>query len=508
MKLPEQYEQKMRSLLGTDFENYENSFSEIYGQTFRVNTLKIEPAELIRRFTALPGFSESLFRQIPWCETGYYYAGAERLSKHPFYYAGLYYIQEPSAMAPAAFLPVNPGERVLDLCAAPGGKTTALAAKLRGQGILVANDISVSRCQALLKNTELAGVTNCVITSETPEKLADHFPEYFDRILIDAPCSGEGMFRRDPSMVKGWSEEAVKEYASLQKEILTAADRMLKPGGMLLYSTCTYSPEEDEQSVEILLEKDYSLIPVPEYSGIDSGHPEWSRSGNPELVHCRRFWNHRVHGEGQFAALLRKSPAVTGDDAPNWNRQTGQNLNEDRRGRRTQTQQRRNRDFGTVRGRRKKDAQKEGVRSGQKRRNTEIEMTEEMRHFLSQQNLCWDEEQIQFVKERAYLLPKESASFHGLRVVRSGLYLGDVKKKRFEPSQALAMALDPDTCENVLNLTAKDERVERYLRGETIFGEAADGYVLVCLEQEPLGWAKCSKGTLKNKYNPGWRKNG
>ena len=182
MHLPEKFEKKMRGLLGEDCDNYFDSFGEGYGQTCRVNQLKVQPAELLRRFSVSP---------VPWCETGFYYKGENRLSLHPFYYGGAYYIQEPCAMAPASFLPVKPGDRVLDLCAAPGGKTTALAAKMQGEGILIANDISISRCRALLKNMEMAGIKNAVITCESPEHLSQRFAGYFDCILVDAPCSGD-----------------------------------------------------------------------------------------------------------------------------------------------------------------------------------------------------------------------------------------------------------------------------------------------------------------------------
>ena len=166
-----------------EYLQYLDSFNHSYGQTLRVNQLKMEPADFIRRFL--------LSGQVSWCNTGFYYEGEQKLSAHPYYYAGVYYLQEPSAMAPAAFLPVEPGDRVLDLCAAPGGKSTALAAKLQGEGILLSNDISASRCKPLLKNMEMAGISNAVITCESPEKLADRFFGYFDKVLVDAPCSGE-----------------------------------------------------------------------------------------------------------------------------------------------------------------------------------------------------------------------------------------------------------------------------------------------------------------------------
>ena len=197
---------------------------------------------------------------VPWTGNGFYYSseagdeGGVRPSKHPAYYCGLYYLQEPSAMTPAAMLPVKPGDRVLDLCAAPGGKSTELGARLKGRGMLVSNDISYSRARALLKNLELAGIPNICVTSESPERLAEVWPEFFDKILVDAPCSGEGMFRRDEDMVKDWTAHGPSYYAPIQRQIAVQAVRMLKPGGMLLYSTCTFSRFEDEGNIEYILE--------------------------------------------------------------------------------------------------------------------------------------------------------------------------------------------------------------------------------------------------------------
>lgn len=476
MHLPEKFEKKMRGLLGEDCDNYFDSFGEGYGQTCRVNQLKMQPAELLRRFSVSP---------VPWCETGFYYKGENRLSLHPFYYGGAYYIQEPCAMAPASFLPVKPGDRVLDLCAAPGGKTTALAAKMQGEGILIANDISISRCRALLKNMEMAGIKNAVITCESPEHLSQRFAGYFDCILVDAPCSGEGMFRKEPSMAADWSPEEVQRYSTLQKEIVHAAARMVRPGGYLLYSTCTYSPEENEQVVETLLasgrdidtenvqapfacakEADeegacglFQLEELPLYPGVDKGHPEWSRSGEESLTCCRRFWNHRVKGEGQFAALLRRV-----DETESREKAPGPFI---------------------------------PAQDG---------LTGEMRDFFAHCRLAVPEERLQFLKERVFLLPEGCPDLSGLRVVRSGLYLGDCKKKRFEPGQALAMALRKEEYDNVLSLPLSDERVERYLRGETIQADGPDGWVLVCVEELPLGWGKSIRGNIKNKIEPGWRK--
>lgn len=510
MYLPKEFEQKMRRLLGEDYDNYSGSFAKGYGQTFRVNQLKIQPAELLRRFAAKP---------VPWCGYGYYYEGEERLSAHPYYFGGAYYIQEPCAMAPASFLPVKRGDKVLDLCAAPGGKTTALAAKMQGQGILVANDISISRCKALLKNMELAGVRNAVITCESPERLAGRFAGYFDCVLVDAPCSGEGMFRKEPSMAREWSQEEVERYSALQKEIVRQAAQMVRPGGCLLYSTCTYSPEENEQVVETLLAQEgdrgepgrqedsrkrtaarqneqrmFRMEPLPLYPGVDQGHPEWSRSKEESLLHCRRFWNHRVDGEGQFAALLRKEGCRAGAAEENKSGAAA-----------FQAALPPEISFSKKKNNKKSRKGKGGAVRADSAQSA-AENREELRQFLSRCSLSVPEERLRFIDERVFLLPEGCPDMNGFRVVRSGLYLGDCKKKRFEPSQALAMALYPGEYENTVKLFPDDPRVEKYLRGETVEAESADGWTLICVDHLSLGWGKSSRGSIKNKIAPGWRK--
>ena len=467
MNLPEDYQSKMQQMLGDEYPQYLDSFNHSYGQTLRVNQLKEEPADFIRRFL--------LSGQVPWCNTGFYYEGEQKLSAHPYYYAGVYYLQEPSAMAPAAFLPVEPGDRVLDLCAAPGGKSTALAAKLQGEGFLLLNDISASRCKPLLKNMEMAGVANAVITCEAPEKLAGRFSEYFDKVLVDAPCSGEGMFRREPSMVKSWSIEEVERYAALQREILFSAAQMVRPGGFLLYSTCTFAKEEDEQTVEYFLEQhpEFTLEELPLCDGIEEGRPEWTVSGREDVKNCRRFLPYKVKGEGHFAALFRKN-AVEKDIEKELPDESGSRM------------------------------ANEGEQMPSKGKIPEA-MEDVMKNVHEWEN--W-RQRIFFIKERAFLLPKHCPDLKGLRVVRSGLYLGDCLKKRFEPSQALAMALQRDAYTASVSFPAEDIRVEKYLRGETVDLDdtALNGWILFCVEDFPLGWGKCNRGRLKNKYNPNWRK--
>ena len=289
-QLPEAFLLKMQELLGEEFGQYLESFKEEWKPGLRVNTLKLSPGELAE---LVPWNLEP----VPWADNGFYYDGTLdgevlRPSKHPAYYAGLYYLQEPSAMTPAAMLPVVPGDRVLDLCAAPGGKSTELASKLKGRGMLVSNDISYSRARALLKNLELAGAANICVTSEGPEKLAGVWPEFFDKILVDAPCSGEGMFRRDEDMVKDWNEKGPEYYMPIQRQILSQAAAMLRPGGYMLYSTCTFSVEEDEGNVAYVLEE----FPQMQLCCLDLDKVPGA-CGGFGLPGCMRLFPHRLKGE-------------------------------------------------------------------------------------------------------------------------------------------------------------------------------------------------------------------
>ena len=292
MLLPEKYINNMKDLLGDEYEEYISSFSEprLYG--LRVNTAKISVEDFLK-------ISPFKLTPIPWISNGFYYSEEDKPAKHPYYFAGLYYLQEPSAMTPAYVLPVESGDKVLDLCAAPGGKSTELGAKLKGTGLLVSNDISASRAKALLKNIEVFGLGNVLVTCEYPEKLKERFSGFFDKILVDAPCSGEGMFRKDSKLIKSWESQGPEYFAPIQKGILKAAADMLKEGGYLLYSTCTFSKEEDEDNIfEFLNEReDFELEHIYEYEGFVRGY------GMEDAI---RLFPHHLKGEGHFVALLRK----------------------------------------------------------------------------------------------------------------------------------------------------------------------------------------------------------
>ncbi len=460
--LPEAFLEKMKVLLGDEYKEYMACFDEAWHPGLRANTMKITP-DALEKMLPWP------LEPVPWCREGFYYdPETARPSKDPAYYAGLYYLQEPSAMTPGAMLPVEPGDRVLDVCAAPGGKSTQLGAQLKGRGLLVANDISPSRARALLKNLELAGIPNICVTGETPERLAAQWPEFFDKILVDAPCSGEGMFRRDEEMVKDWSQRGPAYYSPLQQEILFEAVRMLKPGGLLLYSTCTFSTEEDEGTVKAALDR----FPELELCHLDHRLVPGSCSLE-SLPGCMRLFPHKLKGEGHFLALMRKKK---GEAGLNGSRPSaGENSGVSARGRMAKT----------------------------------LDNQPELAEFLKDLKLPVDPGRIMIRQDLAYLLPEGITDSIPLRFLRTGLLLGEIKKGRFEPSQALAMVLKPDQFPWVLRLDMEDERVIRYLKGETIAlaegEEAGKGWCLVCMGEYPLGWAKGAGRNLKNKYYPGWR---
>lgn len=290
-KLPTPFTDRMKPLLGNDYEAFISSYDQPVTHGLRVNPLKVGRDDFLK-------ISPFALEEVPWCENGFRYKEPDRPGKHPYHAAGLYYLQEPSAMSAAEALGVQPGERILDLCAAPGGKSTQLAAFLRGQGMLVANEIHPVRAKALSENLERCGVTNAVVTNETPERLQERFPQFFDRILVDAPCSGEGMFRKLPEAIDDWSPAKVTECHLMQGDILEAAAAMLKPGGTLVYSTCTFAPLENEQSLVNFLGRhpEFEIVPLPHADCFSEGQPEWASPKNEQLSQTARLWPHRLQG--------------------------------------------------------------------------------------------------------------------------------------------------------------------------------------------------------------------
>ncbi len=331
------------------------------------------------------------------------------------------------------------------------------------EGLLVANDASASRTKALLKNLEVFGLPNILVTSEMGDKLDRYFHEYFDKILIDAPCSGEGMFRKQAHMIPAWERQGPEVFSKMQREILDQAANLLKPGGTMLYSTCTFSKLENEGSMDYFLSNhpEFHLLDIPQSEGFAPGQPELVDSTFP-LEKCVRLFPHKIDGEGHFLALLQKD----GERTPNALESAGK----------------------------------------------PSKLPQELTDFLKEVSMPVDTTRIQIKDTKVFLMPEGLSGCKGLRFLRSGLYMGELLKKRFEPSQAFAMVLKKEEYASVIDLPATDERIIRYLKGETIEIEDGEstkdaGWQLVCVDGYPLGWGKLIRGTLRNKYFSGWRMN-
>jgi len=519
-QLPIAFVDQMKRLLGDEFDAFMASYDAPRYYGLRVNTLKMEA----ERFATASPFR---LKPIPWVREGYYYEETERPGKHPYYHAGLYYIQEPSAMSPVELLDVQPGDWVLDLCAAPGGKSTQIAAKLRQQGLLVTNDNHADRVKALAKNIELAGIRNAVILNEEPRSIAQVFVHAFDKILIDAPCSGEGMFRKDEDMARQWERHTVEKCSIMQRDILKHAARLLAPGGTIVYSTCTFSPEENEAMIAEFLDRhpQFTIVPVPSGRGFRPGRPDWisgeawrgqrfSATAVEAVRGAGRLWPHHVEGEGHFMAVLRHhgelaSPEEIAADQPRpiiasrgQSMAAGTAPAASRSGNRTA----------------KGGAASQGRGGGKSKPSSSGDELEAYEQFAAEHLLFapHDSGKLIVYGQQLYLSPADVPPLDGLKVVRPGWHLGTLKKNRFEPSQALAMGLRVDEVRRKFNLTSGDSDAIRYLKGETVAYEAervertsdavnVKGYGLVCIDGFPVGWGKWLDGMIKNEYPAGWR---
>ena len=484
--LPQSFLDSMKEILGEDYEAFLTGFDGQRQYGLRVNTLKMN----LEEFERIAPFH---LKKVPWISNGYFYEAEDVPAKHPFYSAGLYYLQEPSAMTPASRLKVQPGERVLDLCAAPGGKATELGAALQGEGLLVANDINTARAKALLRNLELFGISNSFVTNEPPHVLAERFPEFFHKIMVDAPCSGEGMFRKNPAVVDSWQEKGPEYFSKLQREIIVQAADMLLPGGMMFYSTCTFSPLENEKTITHLLKErqDMEVIPMEDYEGFAEGLTSYKDEGFDESCKfCRRIWPHKMSGEGHFMALLHKKSGAE------------QEIKSDEKASKKSKKA-------------KKKQQTETLSSvwWEKCKSLSKEQKAAAEDFFAHVNIAYDVGRIDVRGDNLYYLPEPEYDGRGLHFLRNGLFMGEFKKKRFEPSQPFALALRAQDFDQVLDFPADDERLSRYLRGETldvsdlIAGEKKrKGWQLVMAAGYPLGFGKLVNNNLKNKYPAGWRK--
>lgn len=437
INLPKEFLNKIERLLGDETEGFLETYHRPSIQGLRVNTNKIS----ISSFQEISPFS---LMSIPWADMGFYYETGERPGKHPYHEAGLYYLQEPSAMLPGIALDAKKGERVLDLCGAPGGKTTQIAGMMEGKGILISNEIHPQRARVLSQNVERMGLQNVIVLNEEPAKLAEKFESFFDRILVDAPCSGEGMFHKDQEAIGEWSLENVQKCSRRQKDILKEANKMLQPGGRLVYSTCTFSKEENEDVISWFLNQ------YPEYFLISFDKEPFM--GQSQI----RLWPHKIKGEGHFVALLQKEGSK--QDEKNFV---------------------------------KKEIQREKPR----------EFLEFEEGFLNRKfsgHYLW-------FGNHLYYLEESYPELSGLRVIRPGLHLGESKKGRFEPSHSLFCSLKMEEAKYAWQLKDEDQ-VAQFLHGEALQGEAQSGWNGVFWKGYSLGFGKYSNGVLKNHYPKGLRK--
>ena len=472
--LPKDFEEKMKSLLGDEWDAFLSCYTSDKYQALRFNPLKVDTKsqDELQRILAKLGIEKD--EPVMWENNGRYYNESDcvRPGKHPYHEMGLYYIQEPSAMSAAGLLEVQPGDKVLDLCAAPGGKSTQLAGFLMGEGLLVANEIHPERSKILAQNMERLGVGNVIVTNEDPIDLPRHFSLFFDKILVDAPCSGEGMFRKNPDAVQEWSKEQVQVCQERQLYILDEAAKMLAPGGTLVYSTCTFSPEEDEACIGLFLEEhpDFTVkkVDAPYFS---PAHPEWG-NGNEDLKNTFRLWPHKLHGEGHYIAVLQKQSVVTSETIAK-KAQSGDKLKKEYR--------------------------------EQLEEFCKTTLTSEISNKILNGNLI-------LFGENLYLLPEGISGLKGLKIRRAGLQIGEFKKNRFEPSHALALYLKNEMTKVSYNLSVEDSRTAGYFRGEGIYlnpGEEESvqkGWCLICVDGYSAGWGKQNNAQIKNHYPKGLRR--
>lgn len=548
--LPEAFQERMRQMLGEEYPAFLETFQRAHCHGLRLNPLKtgLDGRSAAEKYGGAYGEDTGFAHLTPvsWAENGYYYPSWDQPGKHPLHEAGVYYIQEPSAMVAAELLDAQPGELILDLCAAPGGKSTQIAAKMGGSGFLLCNEIHPVRAKILSENIERMGICNACVTNETPEHLAEVFPEYFDRVLVDAPCSGEGMFRKNEEACGEWSQENVELCARRQDGILDCAARMLRPGGILVYSTCTFAPEENEGSVSRFMGRhgEFVLLPVQKNQlGLAgaNGVPEWAEKPVPGMENTLRLWPQRIRGEGHFAAIMKKE-AVPGEIY-----HVADCCKEEYRIRKQSEEKysladfvREQRSMRDTPGKARDlisfcrenlqsltcedadsltfSAEEHGREARKEKRGRQVGETKEEKN--SRQNLegmdivealgraagMKGEFQVIRFGDNLYLAPMEMPPLKGLKVLRPGLHLGELKKNRFEPSHALALALAPKAAVHRWEMKVDCAEAMNYLKGQAFHAEGEKGWYLICVDDFGMGWGKLSGGMMKNHYPRGLRK--
>ena len=461
---PPDFMAKMARLLGEEFPQFAQSYGEPTAVGLRVNTLKLSAAD----FSTLSPFALKAAGQHE--PNGFLVTDDSRPGSHPYHAAGLYYLQEPSAMVVGGLVDAQPDELVLDLAAAPGGKATHLAAQMQGKGLLVANDVHTGRARLLAENLERWGATNALITSAEPEHLAAQFGPIFDRVLVDAPCSGEGMLRKlsfaDKSGPFEWSEGMVLACSRRQTAILDSAAELVKPGGRLVYATCTFSPEEDEAVIARFLREfpQFELIDPPRFAGFGAGRPSWvdPSLADDNLQKCVRLWPHQFPGEGHFVAIMQRIDDEKPQTFPKPWRFTP---------------------------------------PGKK----ELAVWRAFADEVLQAK--FDEDRLLLVNGRLYLLPELALETGKLHLIRYGLLLGEIRKGHFRPDHALALALKPEEATLTANFAADADEIAAYWQGLDFAHTGPNGWLLVAVDGFVLGWGKRVNGRLKNHYPRGLRWN-
>ena len=448
MKLPEKFIEKYKKILNEEFDAFIQSFQSERSYGLRINRLKCQ------EITNHP-YLLRILKKNPLVSLGYYYDKTESPGKHPYHHAGVYYIQDPSAMMVVENADILEGDIVFDMCAAPGGKSTHILSKLNSTGLLISNEISKSRAKVLSENIERMGGKQMVVLSCDPLKLNAEFDGYFDKVIVDAPCSGEGMFRKEEKMAFEWNEEKVLSCSNIQLDLLNKAHVLTKENGIIIYSTCTYSPEENENTIDAFLKQhpDCLLLPTIKSVGISDGL-------TPKLKNCSRFYPHLFSGEGHFIAKIKKT-------APN-----------------------------SIP---KLTTSKSLIRASR-------EANALFSQFSNQFLINFETSSIFQFNDHLYSLnAPQHPSLDSLQIVRYGLHLGQIKKQRFEPSHSLALALKKEQAKYVVNFSSEDPHVLKYLRGETIPLTGNNQYTLITVDGFSLGWAKHVDGVLKNHFPKGLR---
>ncbi|TVX92603.1 RsmB/NOP family class I SAM-dependent RNA methyltransferase [Paenibacillus agilis] len=493
--LPETYKQQMERMLGEETEAFLQSFYEERTYGLRIHPLKWEQHKMILE----PIMSTFSLQPVPWCDEGYYYDPNTRPGKHPYHAAGLYYIQEPSAMSAVQLLDPQPGEIVLDLAAAPGGKTTHIAGRLQGKGLLIANEIHRERAKILASNVERMGCTNAIVTNSDPDTLAERFPMFFDRIMLDAPCSGEGMFRKDTDAIQEWSPEHVTLCATRQWDIIQAAVSMLKPGGTIAYSTCTFNYAENEQTIERWLDH----------------YPDFT------LVQQERIWPHKQRGEGHYVAVLRRaghledttecSTSSASVSMTSYSSSATSSLEKGNKGKHKKSAGRKNHPSSS-----NADAVYEQFVQWAREYMPNWQTPMSGKPILFGEELYWLPAPADFSSDQSYWL---EGKLNGLRVPRPGLHLAHVLKQRIEPAHALALSLPgPASASSSIQLSSASDAaaILKYLKGEALLldqdvqtdsNEVVKGWTLVTIDGLPISWGKSANGMIKNHYPKGLRAN-